>query len=227
MSTAARPFASPAFTRTLASAVLALGLLGAVAGVAYAVNGATQAGGQVVVAAEVREGARFAVPGAATPGGEVTVDPYDHAIRLDAPGKVRSSWLEVAAANVQVRAGESTATEQVLARGGFAVLGLCLGAGAVLLRRLLLSIADGDPFERRNAGRIALIAGLVAVAAIASQALPVLATELVARRIGWTGLVSSHLDLPLAPLAAVPILLVLAQAFRRGTELATDSEGLV
>jgi hypothetical protein len=228
---ASRPFASPAFTRTLASAVLTVGVIGAFAGVIYAVNGATQARGQVVVAAEARPGARFAVAEPAVPGttapGQVTVDPEDNAIRLDAPGKDQASWLEISAGNVQLRAADSTAGEQVLARGGFAVLGLCLGAGAVLLRRLLLSIADGDPFERRNAGRIALIAGLVAVAAIAYELLPILATDLVVNRIGWSGLVHSQLDLPLAPLAAVPILLVLAQAFRRGTELAADTEGLV
>jgi hypothetical protein len=211
-------------------------VIGAFAGVTYAVNGATQARGQVVVAAEARPGARFAVAGPAVPGtaapgtaapSEVTVDPEDNVIRLNAPGKDQASWLEISAGNVQLRAADSTVAEQVLARGGFAVLGLCLGAGAVLLRRLLVSIADGDPFERRNAGRIALVAGLVAVAAVASELLPILATDRVVNRIGWSGLVHSQLDLPLAPLAAVPILLVLAQAFRRGTELAADTEGLV
>ncbi|MDQ1655857.1 MAG: hypothetical protein QOD41_940 [Cryptosporangiaceae bacterium] len=230
MNPASRPFASPAFTRALASAVLTVGVIGAFAGVTYAVNGATQARGQVVVPAEARPGARFAVAGpavgTATPG-EVTVDPEDNVIRLDAPGRDQASWLEISAGNVQLRAADSTVAEQVLARGGFAVLGLCLGAGAVLLRRLLVSIADGDPFERRNAGRIALVAGLVAVAAVAYELLPILATDRVVNRIGWSGLVHSQLDLPLAPLAAVPILLVLAQAFRRGTELAADTEGLV
>lgn len=45
--------------------------------------------------------------------------------------------------------------EQLLARGNGAVLGLCVGLGALLLRRLLLSIAEGRPFDARNPARLA------------------------------------------------------------------------
>jgi hypothetical protein len=222
----ARPphtFVSPRATRGLASAVLIAGVVSALAGVAYAVNGMTQAGGQVVVAAQAVDGAAFETPG----GGRATVDPGDHAVRLDAPGKDRTSWLELPAGETQLRAADSTVAEQALNRGGVAVLGICLGIGGVLLRRLLLSIAGGEPFERRNATRIAVIAVLVAAGSIASDVLPAIASELVIGRTGWSRFAEASALISLPPLLAVPILLALAQAFRRGTELAADTEGLV
>jgi hypothetical protein len=112
----------------------------------------TQAGAQVVVAAQAVDGAAFETPG----GGRATVDPDDH-----------------------------------------------------------------------NATRIAVIAVLVAAGSIASDVLPAIAGDLVISRIGWSRFAEASAQISLAPLLAVPILLALAQAFRRGTELAADAEGLV
>lgn len=121
-------------------------------------------------------------------------------------------------------------TEQLLSRGDIAVLGLCVGVGAVLLRRLLLSIADGRPFEPGNAARIAGIAGLIVVASLANDVLPALGSNLVLERVGLTGTDSPVFAEPtftLAPLLVAPLLRALAEAFRRGTELAQDVAGLV
>lgn len=160
-----RAFASPGIIRTLAGTVLAVGVVAAIWGVAYDINGATQAQADVVVN-----------------------------------------------------------------RGGFAVVGLCLGVGAVWLRRVLISIAEGRPFESGNAARIAGIGGLVVVASLANDILPVLGSNLVLQRLGLTGSSSpiyAEVVLSLGLLLTVPFLLVLAEAFRRGTELAQDVEGLV
>jgi hypothetical protein len=198
-------------------------VLSALGGIAYAINGMTQAQGYAVVAVTAKSGVTFSVPS----GGTVRLEGDNDALRLDAPGKAKSSWLDVPAEGLRLRAWDSTVTEQGLNRAGAAVLGLCLGIGALWLRRLLLCVAVGEPFARGNARRIAGIAGLVGVASVAVDVFPVLASELVISRVGWDKLVAAELQLSFAPLCAIPLLLVLAQAFSRGTELADDTEGLV
>ncbi len=100
----------------------------------------------------------------------------------------------------------------------------------MLLRRLLLSIGAGQPFQRGNAARIAAIAGLIVVAAIAAGVLRYVAAGLVLGRLGLGGPgspVAAYLTISFVPLLAALFLLAFAEAFRRGTELAKDTEGLV
>jgi len=118
----------------------------------------------------------------------------------------------------------------MLSRGGVAVIGLCMAVGGVWLRRILISIAEGRPFQPGNAARIAGIGGLVVLASLANDILPVLSSNLVLQRLGLTGATSpifAEVVPSFGPLLAVPFLLVLAEAFRRGTELAGEVEGLV
>jgi hypothetical protein len=110
------------------------------------------------------------------------------------------------------------------------VVGLCVGVGAVWLRRVLTSIAEGQPFQPGNAARIAGIGGLVALATLANDIIPVLGSHLVLQRLGLTGASSpifAEPALSLGPLLAVPFLLALAEAFRGGAELAKEVDGLV
>jgi hypothetical protein len=105
-----------------------------------------------------------------------------------------------------------------------------MGVGGVWPRRVLTSIAEGKPFLTGNAARIAGMAGLVALASLANDIIPVLGSHLVLQRLRLSGATSpifAEVALTLGPLLAVPFLLALAEAFRRGTELATDVEGLV
>jgi len=146
----------------------------------------------------------------------------------DSPGN--TAWLEGHGDTLTLHSWGSTVPEQLLNRGGFAVVGLCLGVGAVWLRRVLISIAEGRPFQSGNAARIAGIGGLVVVAGLANDILPVLGSNLVLQRLGLTGSSSpiyAEVVLTLGLYLTVPFLLVLAEAFRRGTELAQDVEGLV
>jgi hypothetical protein len=129
-----------------------------------------------------------------------------------------------------LHASDSTVAEWLAARGGDAVVGLCIGLGALLLRRLLLSIGAGQPFQRGNAARIAGIAGLIVVATIAAGVLPYVAAGLVLGRLGLGGPgspVGAYPTISFVPLLAALFLLAFAEAFRRGTELAKDTEGLV
>lgn len=231
-----RSFASAGMIRLLAGFVAVFGVVATISGVAYAINGATEARGYVVVDVQARPGALLEAPGAAASKPRaavlVEVDPFgSDGLRLDLPGVPKSNWLEAAHSDaLKLRSWDSTVGEHLLSRGGFAVSGLCFGVGAILLRRLLISIADGDAFQSGNAARLAGIGGLLVVASLANDILPVLGSNLVLDRLGLTGS-SSPVFAQVVPsldaLLAVPILLALAEAFRRGTELAREVEGLV
>jgi hypothetical protein len=123
--------------------------------------------------------------------------------------------------------------EQLTARGGAAVTAICVGVGALLLRTLLLSTAAGRPFQPGNAIRITGIAALIAVAAVAPAILSNLSAELVLHRVGLAG-ANSPIEAPvllpgsaLVQLVLALIVLAMAEAFRRGGDLARDIEGLV
>lgn len=228
-------FTTPKMARFCATAGLVIGGLTALVSVLYAINGATQASGGVDVPVAVRAGAGLAASGEAPDGTQSTVlitetAPFSDGLRLDLPGVEQGSWLEVDTDSLTLTSWGSTIPEQLLARGGFAVVGVCIGAGALSLRRLLLSIADGRPFDSANPARIATIAGLIVVASLASNILPTLGAELVLERLGFARADSpifSEPNLSITSLLIAPILLALAEAFRRGTDLAREVEGLV
>jgi hypothetical protein len=227
--------------RNLAGIVAAVGVIAGIWGVAYDINGATQANAYVVVGVHARPGAVLQVDGTTPTGAPGTVLVKDGAepsapFGFTIPGVPADtsaspgSTLDGHGDTLTMRSWGSTVPEQLLSRGGFAVVGLCMGVGAVWLRRVLTSIADGQPFRPGNAARIAGIGGLVALASLANDIIPVLGSHLVLQRLGLTGATSpifAEVALTLGPLLAVPFLLALAEAFRRGTELARDVEGLV
>lgn len=231
-----RPFASPSMIRTLAGTVMAVGVAAAIWGVAYDINGATQARADVAVGVHLRPERALNVGGttpARTPGtvsvqdGPEGVGPFEFTIP-GIPGE--SARLDGHGYTLTLRSWDSTVPEQLLSRGGFAVVGLCMGVGAVWLRRVLISVAEGMPFQSGNAARIAGIAGLVVLGSLANDILPVLGSGLVLQRLGLTGASSpvfAEVTPSLGVLLAVPFMLVLAEAFRRGSELAKEVEGLV
>jgi len=236
-----RSFASPGMIRNLAGAVLTVGVVATIWGVAYDINGATQAQGEVVVSVHVRPGGVLQVSGttpAGAPGSVLVKDgaePYAP-FRLGIPGipadTIASSptGLDGHGDPLTLRSWGSTVPEQLLSRGGLVVVGLCMGVGAIWLRRVLISIAEGRPFQSGNAARIAGIGGLVALASLANDIIPVFGSHLVLQRLGLSGPASpvfAAVFPSLGPLLVVPFLLVLAEAFRRGAELAREVEGLV
>lgn len=222
--------------RILGRFLLFLGVVAAIAGVAYAINGATQARAYVEVAVQVRDGGDLEVAGTSPDGTETTVSvlpepEFDRGgISLSIPGATRGGSLLAPTDSLELSSFGSTVPEQLLGRGHLAVRGLCLLAGALLIRRLLESINEGKPFQRGNAARIAGITALVVTGALAGL-LPVLASNLVLDRIGLNGVDSPVLaaaaDAPFSSLMIAALLLALAEAFRRGTDMAQDVEGLV
>ena len=129
-----------------------------------------------------------------------------------------------------LRALGSAVPGALRSRGGCAGVWLSVGLGALWRRRVLASIAEGRPFQPGNAARIAGMGALVALATLANDILPVIGGHLVLQRLGLIG-PSSPIYAEVVPslglLLVVPFLLVLAEAFRRGAELAKELEGLV
>lgn len=110
------------------------------------------------------------------------------------------------------------------------ITGLCLMWGALVARRLVLSISQGQPFQRGNPVRVTQLAGLIVAATVAVGVLPYLASRLVLGRLGLSRPASPlypHLAIAAAPLLLALFLLVFAQAFRQGAELTQDTEGLI
>lgn len=216
MSERKRPYIGATSIRLIAAAAAGIGLAWGVGSVAYAINGATRAGAPVVVPGVrivgdlgVNFGAPPFDPPGLPPGSQFSTSGYD--------------WL--------LAAPDSTVAEQLFARSGYAVAGLGLLIGTFLLRGLLLSVADGRPFDPRNARRLAGIALVVLVTGLLGPALPDVAGVLALDRLGGAGPDSPYragVDWEVGGAWFVwPVLLALAEAFRRGAELADDVRGLV
>ncbi len=212
-----RPYVTSGGFRALTAVLWVVGAAAAVAGPAFAVNGATQAPAFVSVNAGV-------APDRVGPEGVLEL-PAD-VVGIDAlPDRV----MLLAEPDVTVRAWGSTVAEQLLARGDIALLGLVVGAGALLLVPLLRSVAAGRPFEPGSARRLALLASVVAVHGVIGPLLPAAATAMVLARtgLGEPGVLEPGVVFPFAPFALAAGLLVAAEAFRRGEQIADDVEGLV
>jgi hypothetical protein len=202
-------YVSVVLLRLLARATLLIGLVAALYGVVYEINAATRAGAPVAVFVRIRD-----LSG----------------LQMQQAGLGKDSWLQAGTGPVTLHADGGTVAEWLASRGGGAVVGVCMGLGALLLYRLLLSIGGGQPFQRGNAARVAGMAGLVVVATVSAGVLPYIAARLVLDRLGLGGPgspVAAHLTISAVPLLLALFLLALAEAFRRGVELAKDTEGLV
>ncbi len=219
--------------RILAGAVLLVGLLAPILGVGYAVHGLAQVSGSVDVSVHTRAGSVLEVPGTTPAGNDAAVlvrTSGEGQLRLNIPGVDPSVWLNTQTDELILSAGNSTVAEQLLNRAGLAIVCLCVGAGCVLLRRLLLSIADGRPFEPGNAPRITKLAGLLVAGSLAHDVLPALASFLVVMRLGLASAnrpIFVELGIELTPLFIGLLLLALSEAFRRGAELTGTASGLV
>ncbi|MFB4279541.1 hypothetical protein ACBJ59_29930 [Nonomuraea sp. MTCD27] len=183
-----------AFVRLMIYVVRFAGAVAAVWGVAYAINGATQAEGSITVQVS---------PG---PG---VVD----SLRLT--GVELPPGVGFRGADLSLQVWKSTVIEQVVARADVLVSGLCAGVAALLLGPLLASVLDGEPFRRGNPARVAWLAVLVVVSGSAG-ALPGLASAAVLGRVGLTGTFVVSPALSWVPFVGAAFLSALAVAIGVG-----------
>ena len=229
----------PRVLRVVTGVLVVAGVVAAVRGVVLDINAATNAKANVSVPVFVRyhQLDRLQTLQATGPGTRTLVPfqlqqgPFQPGLELYMTGMRQDTWINVGTGrSFTLNSWGSTVTEQLLSRGAGMITGLCLMWGALVARRLVLSISRGQPFQRGNPARVALLAGLIVVATIGAGVLPYLAAHLVLGRLGLSGPASplyAHLAIAAAPLLAALFLLVLAQAFRRGAELAQDTDGLI
>ena len=200
--------ARPRAVRELASAVLLLGLLAGIGGVLVVVNQLTQ-------------------PGADVPVTVSTPEAMTDAVRLGEGLRIEPS----SAGAVDLHVFELPAGLRALSEASTLAAGLLLAAGAVVLRRVLVDIADGRPFEVGVPRRIATLAVIVAALALVPLALDAAATSAVLDHAGLRGDTSpvrpAVLDLPVGMLLTAAVLGVLTRVFRHGQWLTDEVEGLV
>jgi len=211
-------YVGPRTTRALATCLLLVGLVAAVGGVGYAVNGATQAPGNihVPVAVVLEDVNGF--------GGPVPVEVPG----VDLPDDTRLQAVEEGLVLVD-HTGASRWTG-FLARGDAALGGLAVGVCALLLAPVLTSLAAGQPFRRGNAARIGATAATILLAGTLAPLLPQVAALGVLDRLGLadpSGPFVVGLRLEVAPLLVAGLVCAVAEAFRRGTRIAEDTVGLV
>lgn len=105
------------------------------------------------------------------------------------------------------------------------ILGVLSLVIITMLIRICRTLRAGDPFVPENARRIRIIAGAVAIMAVLSLVLRLVAQALI-MLLGdkLNGALRPHFDLNLAAFAAVLILLVLAQIFDEGARLRAEEK---
>src|SRR5215472_5114317 len=209
----------PRALRVVTGVLVVAGVMAAVGGVALDVNAATNAKGPVSVPVFVRlhqldqlqilqatgRGTRTVVPFRRQQG------LFQPGLELYVTGIPQDTWLNVGTSrSFTLNSWGSTITEQLLSRGAGLITGLCLMWGALVLRRFMLSVSRGQPFQRGSPARLTQLAGLIVAATIAAGVLPYLAAHQVLGRLGLSGTASplyAHLVIAGAPLLAALFLL--------------------
>ncbi|WNB86302.1 DUF2975 domain-containing protein [Cellulomonas sp. ATA003] len=216
--TANEVYVGPRTTRLIAALLLVFGAVAAIGGLGYAIDGATQAPATVSVPVGIEE----------WPGSGHSGPVYVEVDGVELPD--RTSLRSVGDGLVLVDDTGASRWIGFLARGDAALGGLAVGLCAVLLAPVVRSIAVGEPFRRGNAARIGGTAGTVLIAGLFAPVLPEIAGLAVLDDLGL-GVADDPFVLgfgvDLAPIAFSALLFVVAEAFRRGTQIADDAAGLV
>jgi hypothetical protein len=211
-------YVGPETSRIIARLLLLVGIVAAVGGVGYAVNGATQAPATVTVpiSIETQDG--------------ITRGPV--AVSVDDVVVPDGARIQAAPDGLQLVTGVGHASRWTgfLARGDAALVGLAFGACALLLAPVVNAVAAGDPFRRSNAARIGWAGAVIGVVGTLAPMLPDMAALAVMTSYDTADGANPfavQLGIGLAPIGVAALVFVVAEAFRRGTQLSADTEGLV
>jgi hypothetical protein len=196
---------TPRRLRTLTQLLTLAGIAAVIAGPLYLANGLTQVGGPVRVPVV------FVPP---------TVNPVPVA-RIPVPGLPDNAVVTADDGRAVLSAWGATFVEKLLERSDDAIRGLCVGAGALLLRPVLKSLASGHLFSDRHSRRMAALIVVVVIGWMLAPLLPQLGATVVLERLGLAGPNAEFtvsLMPPLWPLLLVAALLLLAETFRQGEQ---------
>lgn len=206
--------------RALAGILLALGIAVAVISGVVVVYQLTQPGGAVEVLVD-RDALAL---------GDVDGLPPGTSLELSGKG---GATIATGAPSTQLtlQVNRLPAGLRLLTTLPWLVLGLTTLAGAIVLRSVLLAIAAGRPFDRRNPGRLRTLGVLVLVGGLLPGLLASAATVAVLDHVGGADgdspLGFTILDVPLNPILGAAVLFVVAAVFAHGGRLTDDLEGLV
>jgi hypothetical protein len=120
---------------------------------------------------------------------------------------------------------------RTLTAAGTSAAALAGAAGAWWLFLVLRSVRNGEPFDRRNPGRLTGVAAAVVLGGVVAPALDTGVGVAVLDHLGLARPDSPvelvFFQLSFAPLLIAAVVLAAAEAFRRGATLAADADGLV
>jgi len=210
------PYIKPKRIHLISDLVRYVGIIWAVASLAFLINAMTETHGFV----------EFDVIPT-----EQSNEDLEQRLTVNNQDKPTTVFLRSELGELQIAVERSTMTEQILSRAHYLIIGLAALAGSLLLRPVLLSISEGVPFLAGNAKRLRALALVIVSTALLVPVPPILAADLALDRIGWVGgdapFVPALYELPLAAIATGLAILVVAEAFRHGSRIADDVEGLI
>lgn len=190
--------------------------------------------GSVVVSVIAgRDAVDEVLPGAAPDDSRMPLYSVPVVVTEDLAGQVvAGAPVHLGAPNesLELAVAGSTLAERALDGGDALLTGLGTAVAALLLRRLVASVAAGAAFAERNARRLVGVAGAVALVSLVAPLAPLASTALVLRRAGLGGPAgpfwpSSVPDV--GALLVVGVLLAVAEAFRQAQVAHRANDGLV
>lgn len=167
------------------------------------------------------------------PGGSVSVTPADLSgdRSLDVAGLPEGVFVVDATTEARLTASELPAGLRVLTELPTVLALLAVAVGAWLLGRVLSTIHDGRPFDRRNPGRLA---GLAAAVLVGGLVVPLTEGAVATAVLAHLDLLdpepaflSFEMTLSFVPIGVALALTAAAEAFRRGRALEDELEGTV
>lgn len=130
------------------------------------------------------------------------------------------------AAQGQPANGELIIALVLLLSAAAAVVGLAIYL-LLLLRRIVLSVSEGDPFVPSNADRLARMAWVTLIGEAASVAVAALAVWVQKIAPGLSQNLSVDINFGGGGLLLILVLFILARVFRKGAEMRAELEGTV
>lgn len=209
-----KPYLRPTWIETASKLLTLAGVVAAAITTAVFINGLTQAGAGVDVLTTIHDDTATAVEDAfreALPVTETGV-----AVTADTTSRVT---LEI---------WDSTVLEQALSHLHVLLAGIAIFVGSVLVGRIMRNIAVGDPFAPGTSRNFAALASIVGVFSLVQSIPGVIASNMALDRAGLLSDFSTPANFdPFGIIVAPFVLLVLAEAFRAGGRLRSDTEGLI